>query len=561
MKASHEKNTKKLSSKLTTVKFRMFSSMTVLIAAIVAMCVALNSAFAPSYYIANIKNRLADTFYKICSLYDDEALSDEKRATEIEKMCNNSNMHIMIFEDRDIVYSSLPKDSARFSDGSDERFEKKNGYRETAEKHSENNGAENDKDKNAENNKNNKFENTEHDNSEEHIKNAPPPRDSSNTFDFKNNKSILEETDTYKIMSSYVKPLDAYNIELTGDYGSNLRIVIQSSVAAISENISISNSFLIFIGIWAVLLAAVLGYFMSKRITDPIHDLSVIAKSMADMDFSKKYKGKQSDEIGLLGESINILSERLEHSIAELKNANLKLMKDIDKKEKTDKQRREFLSNVSHELKTPIAIIEAYADGLCEIEQEPEMRKEYAEVILDEAQKMSVLIKKLTSLMQLEAESGRVELERYSLTEQINGILRSKKVLANQNGVNISFEEAGDVIVWADSFLIEEALVNYIVNAIKYGSGTIRIFTENSLSNGKELVRICVFNTGSPIGSEEIELIWNSFYMADKARTRENGSSGLGLSIVKAIADAHKMQCGAYNTDDGVVFYIEVEKG
>jgi len=194
------------------------------------------------------------------------------------------------------------------------------------------------------------------------------------------------------------------------------------------------------------------------------------------------------------------------------------------------------------------------------MEQKPEERKVYAEVILDEAQKMNTLIKKLTTLMRLEADREAAELERYDIHSQLKNIVEKKSVIIGQGNVDITLKADGELFVWADSFLIEEAVVNYLVNAAKYGTGKIKVYTEcfKNLKD-KDIVRICVFNTGKPVSEEEAELIWTSFYMSDKARTRSEGSSGLGLSIVKAIADAHKMECGSFNTEDGVVFYIDIE--
>lgn len=251
------------------------------------------------------------------------------------------------------------------------------------------------------------------------------------------------------------------------------------------------------------------------------------------------------------------MSDKLEKAVSELKRANIELTRDIDKKEKIDRQRREFLSNVSHELKTPISIIEAYAEGLNEMELDEEGRKFYTDVIVDESKKMSLLIQKLMSLMKIESGSETIDIERYDISEQLERIISRKNIIIEQSGAMISFENNGPVYVWADEFLIEEAFVNFIVNAAKYSSGDkiVRVFLEKRGKN----VRVCVFNSGSFIDENDSEAIWKSFYRADKARTRESGNFGLGLSIVAAIIDAHEHEYGVYNTDDGVVFWFEVD--
>lgn len=516
-----------------TVKFKFFISATALIAATTLLCVGLNSALGQKYYFYQIKKMLLSSYSKICMLYDDAALADGQRATEIEKISANNNIHVMIFDGKTPVYSSLPRDSARFSNG-----ENAGGEKAGAEKPKSSETP--DLPENSEENQN------------PHSGGARPP--------FFKNREIMEEAENYKIFSSYIDSLDAYNIELMGDYKDNMRIIIQSSAAAISETTRVFNRFFILTGLFALLVAGFFAYFISRRITDPIYELSAIAKSMAEMDFSKKYEKTSDDELGHLGKSINTLSQKLETAIGELKSANLQLLEDIKQKEKIDRQRKEFLSNVSHELKTPISIIEAYADGLLEMELDEKSRKYYCEVIVDETEKMSVLIKKLMTLMQLESGKSPAEPEKYDICEQICAIIEVKAPIIRQYSAKVRFEhKAGEKIyINADSFLMEEALTNYLINALKYSSGEKEVvFSLEDL--GKE-IRINVFNSGSRIEGDDIENIWDSFYMADKARTRDGGSSGLGLSIVKAIASAHNSICGAYNAEGGVVFYIDADK-
>lgn len=541
----------------STVKFKIFISVTALITATVLLCVVLNSSFGQKYYFHQTQKNLSSVFSKVRSLYNSETLGEQERSRELEKLSANYNLHIMIFSEHTPIYSSLSKDSARFLNGENGE----NAEDEKPQGSGEQNRPPAPPPESTENDRSGKtgetkerVEEKEH-TEEENIEKKKPFR-----FPAFENRKIIEENESYKIISNYIESIDAYNIELTGDFGDNMRIIIQSSAAAISETTSIFNRFFIFTGIFALLIAGFFAYLISKRITRPIYRLSAIAKSMSEMDFSKKYEGSTEDELGHLGNSINILSQKLEQTIGELKSANLKLLEDIDQKEKVDRQRKEFLSNVSHELKTPISIIEAYADGLLEMELDEESKKYYCEVIVDETEKMSVLIKKLMSLMRLETSVSPAEIESYDLAEQIKTVISVKTPLIKQYGAHVTFRQDGEdgFVVNADSFLIEEALVNYLMNALKYSSGNKDIIF--SLENMDDKIRINVFNSGSHIADEDLENIWNSFYMADKARTRSNGSCGLGLSIVKAIADVHGCECGVYNTADGVVFYIEAKK-
>lgn len=511
----------------STIKFKVFITLTALIALIFVFCVALSTIFGEDYFIYRVTKNLDTSYHQICAIFENTSLTDEERGTEIEKICNNSNLHAMVFEGDEIAYTSLPRDSERFLRGNSDKDSQ-----------------------------------TSQPQQEEPYQPAPPPENSGQTemppHNPNENKTIIKETEEYQILNSYIPNFDAYNLELVGNYG-DMHIILQSSVAAISESIKTFNGFFIFLSIFAVIVAGIFAYFLSKRFTTPIHRLSEIAKKMSELDFSEKYGGGDKGEIGLLGSSINTLSEKLEKNIRELKNANRKLLQDIDIKEKIDQQRRDFLSGVSHELKTPISIIEAYAEGLLEMELSDEDKKYYCDVIADEAGKMNTLIVKLMSLMELEAGSDKIELERYDITEQIQNILEDKKVLFEQNHIVPEFTNTEKCFVWADAFLIEEAIINYLINAMKHSSGKKRLCIWTTVTK-EDKVRINVYNSGSHIPESEIENIWNSFYRVDKARTRDGGSKGLGLSIVKAIAAAHNQECGVFNTENGVVFWIEIDK-
>ena len=271
-----------------------------------------------------------------------------------------------------------------------------------------------------------------------------------------------------------------------------------------------------------------------------------------------KYRSKANDEIGTLGNSINVLSEKLQKTISELKSANNELQSDIEKKTQAEEVRKEFLSNVTHELKTPIALIQGYAEGLKDnISESPEDREFYCDVIIDEAAKMNSMVKKLLTLNQLEYGTTPVEFSRFDLTQVIRAVLGSTEILASQQEVTVRFDCAEPVYVWADEYMVEEVLTNYISNAFHHVDGEKRI--EVGLKVQKECVRVTVFNTGANIPEEELPNLWIKFYKVDKARTREYGGSGIGLSIVKAIMEAHNRSYGVRNEDEGVTFWFELD--
>ena len=220
--------------------------------------------------------------------------------------------------------------------------------------------------------------------------------------------------------------------------------------------------------------------------------------------------------------------------------------------------RKEFISNVSHELKTPIALIQGYAEGLQEgINDNPQDVEYYCDVIIDEAGKMNKMVKNLLTLNQLEFGNGQVNMERFDIVSVVAGVINSMRLRAEQNNVTIEFPRQNPVYVWADEFQIEEVITNYLSNAFNHVDENKLIKVEIIEKNG--IVRVSVFNTGKQIPEEELDNIWVKFYKVDKARTRAYGGNGIGLSIVKAIMDRHEKGYGVMNHENGVEFWFELD--
>ena len=279
---------------------------------------------------------------------------------------------------------------------------------------------------------------------------------------------------------------------------------------------------------------------------------------MADLDFDAKYTSGGEGEIGVLGENFNSMSEKLESTISELKNANFRLQQDIEQKEKIEKMRTDFMGNVSHELKTPIALIQGYAEGLREgVSNDAESREFYCDVIMDEAAKMNQMVKNLMTLNQLEFGDENVEFQRFDLTELIRGVLQSMEIVAQQKEARVQFRQKEPVYVWADEFKAEQVVRNYVSNAFNHLDGD-RVVDVKLIPSG-EKVKVTVFNTGAPIPEEDVPHIWEKFYKVDKAHTREYGGNGIGLSIVKAIMDSFHQKYGVKNYDNGVEFWFELD--
>ena len=371
---------------------------------------------------------------------------------------------------------------------------------------------------------------------------------------------ILKKADNYVIQKQTDTRLSSEYMVLYGTLSNGNLILMRTAVESIRESAKISNRFLIYVGMLAIVISAVVTVFVSRRITTPILALTDISKRMTELDFNAKYtpNAHRQNEIDELGEHFNRLSCTLEKTISELKSANNELQQDIEKKTEIDEMRKEFLSNVSHELKTPLALIQGYAEGLQEcINDDAESRDFYCEVIMDEADKMKQMVKKLLTLNQLEFGNEVVPMERFDLTELIHGIVNSSSILLEQNGITVTFEENEPMDAWGDEFKVEEVVTNYLSNAIHHAESDkqIRIW----YTRKDKVVRVSVFNTGKQIPEEDLDNVWIKFYKVDKARTREYGGSGIGLSIVKAIMESFHRECGVINHEDGVEFWFELD--
>ncbi len=341
--------------------------------------------------------------------------------------------------------------------------------------------------------------------------------------------------------------------------GGNL-FLFRSPLESIRESVAISNRFLAYIGAGAAVLASVLVMIISRKITEPIKEITKISERMNELDFDAKYTGKSKTEIALLGQNINKLSETLETTISELKSANNELKRDIEKKNEMEQMRTEFLSNVSHELKTPIALIQGYAEGLQEcVNNDEESRNFYCEVIADEASKMNQMVQKLLTLNQLEFGNNKITLERFDVTALIDNYLQAAMILCEQKEIQLRMEKYPPIHVWADEYGVEEVFNNYFSNAVNHVDGEKII--EVKIQNLSDKVRISVFNTGQPIPEDSIPHLWEKFYKVDKARTREYGGNGVGLSIVKAIMDSMNQPYGVLNYENGVEFWFELDNG
>ena len=375
---------------------------------------------------------------------------------------------------------------------------------------------------------------------------------------------LIEENNKFIIRTLKERQTGISYILLSAKLDNDYLLYIRIPVSSIQESVKISNNFLYLIAGFTILISAVIVNFVSRKFTEPILELNTIAKNMSNLDFSHKYRITDGDdEINNLGKSINLMSDKLESTIKQLRRTNIELERDIEEKSKIDEMRKSFISDVSHELKTPIALIQGYSEGLLEnVNTDDESRKFYAEVILDETNKMDRLVKQLLELMKLEYGKREFNDKEFNIVELEKEVIRKSKVMLEEKQVEVELNSPEEMNVIADDFYIEQVITNYLTNAIKHVEEVNkekRIVIENVVNVEKNKVRIKVFNTGINIKEEDLSRIWNRFYKVDESRNRADGGTGIGLSFVKAIMSNYKNDYGVINKENGVEFYFELD--
>ncbi len=365
--------------------------------------------------------------------------------------------------------------------------------------------------------------------------------------------NLAKENDTkinYIIVSAYLD--------------NGYKLYMRTPTADLQESARISNNVLIVIGSAVIIISGIIASFISRKFAAPILELNSIAQRMSNLDFSQKYQVNDTDdEMNNLGKSINIMSEKLENTIKQLTVNNSELEKDIERKSKIDEMRKQFISDVSHELKTPIALIQGYAEGLVEnVNVDDESREFYANVILDEVNKMDRLVKQLLELMKLEYGKRDFNNESFDIVALINEVIKKCNVMVVENNIKIYFNCKNVIMAYADIFYVEQILMNYITNAIRYSkevNGERKIEINIYLDTEKNKIRVSIFNSGDNIEEKELQRIWGRFYKVDSSRNREKGGTGIGLAFVKAIMNNYQNEYGAVNKENGVEFFFELD--
>lgn len=370
--------------------------------------------------------------------------------------------------------------------------------------------------------------------------------------------SFKEQNKTISLLPKTIDGGIKNIVAISPDSSKGEVLFAMTSLQPVNEAVDVIQDLYLYFCLVAVFIIVILALIYSNMIAKPLVKINKTATRMAHLDFSEKCEVTSSDEIGNVASSLNFLSENLGTALTSLKEANAKLEEDIEKERSLERMRKEFVAAVSHELKTPITLIDGYAVGLKDNIFEGEDRDYYLDIIIDEAEKMGNLVSDMLDLSHLESGSFKLVKEKFNLTELIKLTLSKYEAIIDEKKVKVETELLQEVEIFADWNRLEQVLTNYITNSLRHveDKGTIYVRT---VETGDE-ISIEIENTGSSIPEEDLPKLWDRFYKVDKSRNRRLGGTGIGLSIVKNILMLHDYDFGAKNTEKGVFFYFRVPK-
>ena len=327
-----------------------------------------------------------------------------------------------------------------------------------------------------------------------------------------------------------------YAIKLEND----MYAFINTSIDPMDSTTSILKNQLVYVTIIVLILSFIIAYFISKHISNPIVKINKAAKKMAQGKYNVVFDTDEDiEEINELVETLNYTREELE---------------------KTEELRQDLMANVSHDLKTPLTMIKAYAEMARDLNNnKEEKRKENLNIIIEETDRLALLVNDILTLSKMQSEIDKLKIEKFDLIELINTILKRYNIYKELEGYNFKFTHTDkSIFIEADKKKIEQVIYNLINNAINYtGSDNL---VEIKITN-KENILVEIIDTGKGIKKEDINHIWDKYYKNNKKHKRNLIGTGLGLSIVKNILEEHNYQYGVLSEKDkGSTFYFIINK-
>jgi len=473
---------------MKSITMKWMSAMVVLLTLLIGAMILVNSIFLEKYYIFKTKTTFIKEYEEI--LEEHQSLSNNN-FLDILRRHNSDNgyKYLVVNEKYDIVLSSSPE----FKEG--DRFSLSKFQKEFMEK---------------------------------------------------NKKNLRDGEILYRALKR--DDNKQYDITLVGNLRKDHFLLITQPVQQVSENVAIANDFIIIIGICILIIGVIIANFMSRRIVKPILEITEITSKIADLDFSERYHGTLKDEVGILGKSINKISEKLHSTISDLKQVNVDLQREIQ-------LQKRFLASVSHEFKTPVGLIRGYTESLhLDMAKDKDEAKEFTSIILNETDHLNRLINDIIFLMRIDSGIFQMNMKNFDLSVSIQEIKNKLCKLPNEKSFEFLVKTPSKLQVQGDEGRLIQVLENLISNGIRHVShdGVLQI----TAIQDDDLVKVEIYNSGEEIPEEHIPHLFNAFYSAHDSRTRNKSGTGLGLSVVNSIIQKHRGECGVFNRKNGVVFWF-----
>ena len=364
------------------------------------------------------------------------------------------------------------------------------------------------------------------------------------------------KTSTGKRIEDYENQERAINFEIyLNDETEQYTLLISPNTDKESQVVEALQKSLPILSIIVVSISIIAAFFYTWYMTKPIKEVSAISKKMANMDFSCLCPASRTDEIGVLSGSLNELSQKLSATLSELQEANQKLQADIDMERRLERQRVEFFSAASHELKTPITIIKGQLQGMLYQVGRYKDRETYLAQSLEVTGTLEKMVQELLTISRIETPGYICNKSDFDFSKLINDRLSAYEDLFMQKELIVEKSISLAIYVLGDIQLLQKVLDNLLGNAAAYSEAENRIFVK--LWKGTQRINLTIENTGAHIPEEAIPKLFEAFYRVDQSRNRQTGGSGLGLYIVKTILDLHGAEIEIVNTDQGVIVSVE----
>ena len=331
--------------------------------------------------------------------------------------------------------------------------------------------------------------------------------------------------------------------------GETTYIFSMASLQPVDEAVRMVKDYFVYMIAFVLLLTILASIYYSIKIARPLLRINNTTRKIAHLDFSERIEYNSKDEIGDLSQNINLLSKTLHSHITQLPQ-------DIEKEKQLENTRKEFISGVSHELKTPLSIMKSCISILKD-DVASHKKDYYFEAMEKEVDKMDLLIVDMLELAKYESGTYKMKMEPFFIEKVINQICIKLSIEIEKKEL-IVHKDLASIEVFANQHRIEQVITNYMTNAIRYSPVHEHIYITTTIED--DLVKVCVENKGAHIPKDQLDRIWDRFYRGDTSRHRSEGSTGLGLAISKNILDLHGAQYGVMNTSNGVLFYFYLNK-